>query len=95
MRIITRKRLLEFSERHPGLRPALDHWYRVMKNSTYANFVELRKTFPSADQVSKFTVFNIAGNKVRLIAAIHYNRNRLYIRHILTHREYDKGKWKE
>jgi mRNA interferase HigB len=50
---------------------------------------------PHADQVGKFTVFNIGGNKVRLIAAVHYNRNKIYIRHVLTHREYDTGKWKK
>jgi len=40
-------------------------------------------------------VFNIGGNKVRLVAAIHFNRNKLYVRHVLSHAEYDKGKWKE
>ncbi len=40
-------------------------------------------------------VFNIGGNKVRLIAAVHYNRNKIHIRHVLTHREYDEGKWKK
>jgi mRNA interferase HigB len=51
--------------------------------------------FSSADQVGKFTVFNIGGNKVRLIAAIHYNRKKVYIRAVLTHEEYDENKWKE
>jgi len=41
------------------------------------------------------TVFNIGGNAARLIAAIHYNRKRIYIRAILTHEEYDDGRWKE
>ncbi len=50
---------------------------------------------PSADQVGKLTVFNIGGNKVRLIAALHYNRRQAYIRAVLTHEEYDEGKWKE
>lgn len=58
-------------------------------------FAELRKTFGNADQVGKLTVFNIGGNKVRLIAAIHYNRRTIYIRAVMTHREYDEGKWKE
>lgn len=59
------------------------------------DFVQLRETFPQADQVGKFTVFNIGGNKIRLIAAVHYNRNKIYIRHVLTHQEYNTGKWKE
>jgi mRNA interferase HigB len=95
MHIITRKRLNEFIERHPNARAGLSHWYRTLKPATIRSFVELKVLFPSADQVGKLTVFNISGNNVRLIAAIHYNRQRLYIRAVLTHAEYDAGKWKE
>jgi mRNA interferase HigB len=55
----------------------------------------LRTFFPSADQVGKLTVFNVGGNKVRLVVAIHYNRRKVYIRAVLRHEEYDEGKWKE
>jgi len=65
-----------------------------MKIRRFANFAELREIFPSADQVTNKTIFNIGGNKYRLIAALHYNRERVYIRAILTHRDYDKGNWK-
>jgi mRNA interferase HigB len=51
--------------------------------------------FTSADQAGKLTVFNVGGNKMRLVAAIHYNRRRIYIRAVLTQAEYDEGKWKE
>lgn len=68
---------------------------RVIRKGRFSNLAELRQTFPHADQVGKFTVFNIGGNKARLIAALHYNRNKLFIRHVLTHNEYDAGKWKE
>ena len=66
-----------------------------MKRRNFASFAELRTVFPAADQVGKLTVFNIGGNKVRLIAAMHYNRRRVYIRAVLTHGEYDEDKWKE
>ena len=65
-----------------------------MKSHRFANFAQLREMFPNADQVDNKTVFNIGGNKYRLIAALHYNRARVYVRVILTHREYDKGTWK-
>ena len=61
----------------------------------FSNFAELHAVFPTADRVGKLTVFNIAGNKVRLIAAIHYNPKKVYIGAVLTHVEYDKGRWKE
>ena len=66
-----------------------------MKAGNFKYFVELRNQFSSADQVNSLTVFNIGGNKVRLIAAIDYNRQKLYIRAVLTHTEYDLGKWRE
>jgi len=95
MHIITRKRLNEFAEKHPDAKSALQHWYRNAKSKDFKSFVELRETFPSADQVGRLTVFNIGGNKARLVAAIHYNRRAIYIRAVLTHREYDEGTWKE
>lgn len=95
MHIITRKRLLEFSEEHPEADQPLDRWYRIVKRMNFESFSDLRKTFPSADQVGRLTVFNIGGNKFRLITFIVYARRRIYIRDILTHKEYDKGKWKE
>lgn len=95
MHIISRKRLNEFAERHPEARNGLAHWYATLKRLNPANFVELRSSFPHADQVAGLTVFNVGGNKVRLIAALHYNRHKLYIRAILTHAEYDRGTWKQ
>ena len=95
MRIITRKRLNEFADKHPDADSSLEHWYREMKRGNFASFAELRMVFSSADRVGKLTVFNIGGNKARLIAAIHYNNRRVYIREVLTHPEYEKDKWKE
>jgi mRNA interferase HigB len=94
MHIITRKRLNDFAEKHPDAKSSLQHWYRLVKGNTYTTFSNLRTDFPNADQVGQLTVFNIGGNNFRLIAAIHYNRQRLYIRAILTHDEYNRGKWR-
>ena len=79
----------------PKTRNALAHWYQLMKHNNFASFAELRAVFPAADQVGKLTVFNIGGNKARLVAAIHYNRRRISIRAVLTHQEYDQNRWKE
>jgi len=95
MHIITRKRLNEFAENYPEARAALARRYGLAKRNNFSNFAELKATFPSTDQVGRLTFFNVGVNKVRLIAAIHYNRRRVYIRAILTHAEYDEGKWKE
>jgi mRNA interferase HigB len=95
MHVITRKRLSEFAERFPETKSALANWYASVKQNDFSSFANLKLMFPNADRVGKLTVFNVGGNKVRLVAAIHYNRHRLYIRAVLTHDEYDKGKWKE
>jgi mRNA interferase HigB len=95
MHVITRKRLNLFADHHPETRSALTHWYETVRRHDFSSFAELRTHFPSADQVGRLTVFNIGGNKARLIAAVHYNRRKLYVRAILTHVEYDQGKWKE
>lgn len=95
MRLITQRRLLEFIENYPDAKISLERWYRIVKHVNFDSFAELRKVFPSADKVGKLTVFNIGGNKYRLIAAIHYNRHIIYIRHVLTHKQYDKGMWKD
>lgn len=94
MHLISRKRILEFIVKHPDSRTSLMAWFTIMKTTKYGNFDELRKTFAGADQVGALTVFNISGNKYRLIAAIHYNRHKVYIRHILKHSDYDKAKWR-
>lgn len=94
MHIITRKRIQEFVTKHPDSQTSLDNWYRIVKHTNYSSFNELKQNFSSADYVEGYVVFNISGNKYRLITAIHFNRNKVYIRAILTHAEYDKNKWK-
>ena len=94
MHVIAKPALVAFWSKYPDSRASLAAWYKVIQNCDFANFGELRKTFASADHVKGLTVFNISGNKYRLIAAIHYNRKKVYIRRILTHVEYDLGKWK-
>ncbi len=76
MHIITRKRLNEFAETHPDSVAGLEHWYALAKQHDFVSFADLRMFFLSADQVGKLTIFNIGGNKARLIAAIHYNRQK-------------------
>ncbi len=95
MHVISKKKLRDFWEDNPKSRAPLEAWYQVAKKAEWENFAEVRATFGSADLVNRFVVFDIGGNKYRLIAAIHFNRSKLFIRHVLTHAEYDEGKWKD
>lgn len=95
MHVISRKRLLEFCKYHFDAKTTLDQWYRIVKHTDFKSFSDLRKTFPGVDLVGMLTVFNIGGNKFRLITYIIYSKKRVYIRNILTHAEYNIGRWKE
>lgn|SRR3990167_4928940 len=94
MHIITQKRIWEAIELHPESARALDGWYRVMKRNRFAKFSDLRNVFSSVDKVGDLYVFDIGGNKLRLIANIHFLCQRVYIRKIMTHQEYDANKWR-
>ncbi len=94
MHIISKKKLKDFWEKHPNSKNTLSAWFKTVDKTNYATLNELKKTFPKADLVKGKIVFDIGGNKYRLITVIHFNRTRVYIRDVLTHDEYDKGKWK-
>jgi mRNA interferase HigB len=94
MHVISEKKLREFWERWPAAKAPLRAWHRVAERATWESFADIRRAYPAADQVGQCTVFNISGNKFRLVVVVHFNRGRLYIRHVMTHQEYDKGEWK-
>ena len=94
MHIISKKALRGFGEIYPDSESALARWFKIVSQSEFESFDALRKTFPSADRVGDLIVFNIGGNTYRLIASIHFNRGKVYVRAVLTYGEYDKGAWK-
>jgi mRNA interferase HigB len=94
MRIITKRTLREFWERHSTSKLPLMLWYENISKQNFYNLVELRQVFPHADSVGNFTVFNIGGNKYRLITYINYQQQLVFIRNVLTHSEYNQENWK-
>ena len=93
MRVISRKALREFADGHKDAQTPLDDWYRTAKRCRWASLVDVRKTYPHADAVGEFTIFNIGGNKYRLAVYINYRTGRVYIRHVMTHEEYSREDW--
>lgn len=69
-------------------------WRAVVAAAGWTNFVQLKADFPSADYVSPFTVFNVKGNKYRLITLVDYTDCIIVVLDVLTHAIYSKGKWK-
>jgi len=94
MHIISMRRLREFWQIHPIAERPLRAWFSRVEQAKWQSLVELRRDFPSADLVRRLTGFDIGGNHFRLITRVEYPNQRVYIRSVLTHAEYDEGKWK-
>lgn len=93
MRIVTYKRIKDFSEKHADAENALNFWYHSVTAKDWNNLNDIKQTFNSADYVGNHRfVFNIKGNDYRLVAIISFNAKKVYIRFIGTHSEYDKIK---
>lgn len=96
-RLISRKKFREFLASHPDAvrdKDVFDRWGKAVERAVWTRFSQVKATFQSADQVGQRVVFNVGGNKYRIIAAIDYQRAKVYLKHVLTHAEYDRGKWR-
>lgn len=89
------RRLRTFWEIHPQAERPLRAWFTKVEHATWQSFADLRRDFPAADQVKRLTVFTIAGNRYRLITRVEYEYQKVYIRDVLTHAEYDTEQWKD
>lgn len=94
MRIISNSALRSFADKNPAAAAPLQGWRRVIEKNNFSHWAELKKAFNAIDKVGELTVFDLGGNKYRLIAYIRFERQIVYIKAVLHHREYDKGKWK-
>jgi mRNA interferase HigB len=93
--IVGEERISEFASQRPAIKKALYRWLNVVEEATWNHPADMKRTFGSADIVGTQTVFNIGGNKCRLVALIHDRTHRVLVQHVLTHLEYDKGDWKQ
>lgn len=99
-RVISIRRLREFWDEHPDAKTPLREWYKVARKADWHSLQDVRRTYPSADAVTAnsgatMTVFNIKGNRFRLITSIWYRGQQIYIKRVLTHAEYSKDQWKK
>ncbi|HMS43035.1 MAG TPA: type II toxin-antitoxin system HigB family toxin [Pyrinomonadaceae bacterium] len=95
MRIIAKPILREFWLKNKLAEIPLSDWYKQSKKADWSNLAEIKEVFPHADLVGECIVFNIGGNKYRLITKIKFRAKIIYIRFVLTHNEYDEDKWKK
>lgn len=100
MRVISKRRLREFWEQHPHARRPLETWFKVAERADWADFSDVRASFGNASAVPLYCgitaiVFNVGGNKYRLVTRIEYQFHVVYVKMALTHRQYDANRWKE
>lgn len=96
MRVIAKHpRLSDFWREHPQAEKPLLAWHREVEHSAWANFADLRATYGSADKVGRYVVFNVGGNKYRLVCHVRFDIGIVFVKAVLTHEEYDEGDWKD
>jgi mRNA interferase HigB len=99
MRVISKKKMKSFWSRHSSAKKVLGKWYEIVTAANWTSLTDIRNTYPHADEVktdkgSRVIVFNVGGNKFRIISAIHYRSGIIFILDVLTHAEYNRARWK-
>lgn len=91
VRVISKKKLVEFYKKHAETKGPLEAWYHEVKKENWTNYMDVKNKYRSSSPIKgNRVVFNIKGNKYRLVVKINYESKIIYIRFIGTHKEYDK-----
>jgi len=90
MHVISHKALRDFWALHAAAQQPLTYWYQIVRKTDFASFQDVKNTFRSADWVEGKVIFDIGGNNYRLIAVIHFNTKKVYVREVLTHADYSR-----
>ena len=93
MNVINRPQTVKLKIEHPGAVPALDDWWRKTRRAKWASLQDCRKTFRTADQVGRVLIFDLAGNRYRLITVVSWRNQRVFVKALLTHTEYERNLW--
>lgn len=94
-RIITERKIREFYQNIPAAENAMHEWIKITRASDWSNFADLRRTFNYADVYKNCVIFDVGGNKYRIIGKVAYRKHLIFIRFVMTHSEYDENEWRE
>jgi mRNA interferase HigB len=95
LNVIGKRNLFDKAAKHPDARVALQYWFDAARQAEWHCLEDIRRTYPATGMVGVLAIFNIRGNRYRLIVRMSFRRQRMYIKEFLTHAEYDKGTWKK
>lgn len=93
--MINRPQTVRLKAEHPDAARALDDWWRKTKRAKWSSLQDCRQTFPSADQVGRVLIFEICGNRYRLITVVSWRNQRVFVKELLTHSEYERNLWQK
>jgi len=89
--VIARRTLIEFWNKHPRSKEALETWYREALHATWTSPADVKRLYPGASILRNNRVqFDIRGNEFRLVCAMRYDKGILWVKFLGTHAEYDK-----
>ena len=94
MHVISKSAWTEVVAADPAVESSVSAWYKIARAAHWRNIVDVKQAYPHADFVDPYTVFNLHGNNYRLIVKIEYKYQLIFVKGLLTHREYDRGDWK-
>lgn len=92
MRVISNKALVDFSMAHPLAHAPMQAWRKIIESRPFMNFADIKSAFNATDKVGDNYIFDIGGNKYRIVTGISFQYQKLYIRYVFTHEEYNKWK---
>lgn len=97
VRVISHRLIREFCDAHPGdgaACSALDTWFKIVGRQSWSCFTDVQATFSHADEVIGRVVINVGGNTYRVVAEINDRQGYVFLKGVLTHKEYDRGDWR-
>ena len=95
VRVISKRHLMEIATQFSDCRTVLKAWLNTVQQAKWSSLEELRQTYPATDMVGRLAIFNIKGNRYRLIVRMEFSEQRIFVKEFLTHAEYNKGAWKK
>jgi mRNA interferase HigB len=90
MHVISIKMLRDFWSKHPEAESVLRQWHAIVENTEFKDFAHIKEFFNSADYIPPYIVFDVAGNNYHVVVVVQYRSKRVYVREVMTHKEYDK-----
>jgi mRNA interferase HigB len=91
--VVSKPGLMKLIKKHPQAKAALLAWHKQTRSGKWNSLVDVRSNFPSADLVGHVLIFNVLHNELRLITTVYFRHRRIYVKALMTHKEYDRKEW--